>query len=643
MIWNSVISMTVIDIIIIIATGVAAWSFLQNRSVLKQLHAIRPVVLMLTGLSIIALFYLADLMTMFALPLWMPMKKAMAIMTDLHLNLKWVVSLGGVGFIVVGLFHLIRTLFPKIIAIQNKLVEKESYLDSILQSSLDQAIVATDNNYVVKYFNSKAEKLFEYAPKEAMERSVLDFHAQAKIDPARFEAGIQAVRKSGEYCYSVQRGEGESARFLESRVSGIWNQDKKLIGYILNSQDVTERRAITQSLRGALEEAKTANRAKSVFLATMSHEIRNPMNAILGMAEILRDTDLNKEQQEYVQIFEKAGRTLLALINDILDLSKIEADRIELEKVDFNLVSTVNNVVQIFKGLALEKGLNLSYEISPKTPRALVGDELRLQQILFNLVSNAIKFTERGDVRIDVRNSHQTGEEGTLLFSVTDTGIGVPTDRQKIIFSAFTQEDVSTSRRFGGTGLGLAICNKLVELMCGRLFLTSVPGKGSTFSFTARFVVRDPAETGMLTREVASRSILETVKEKRSRTVVRPLRILLVDDTKENLLVLRAFLKKEPHDIEFANNGQEALDKMMASRYDLTFMDMQMPVLDGYSATQRFRTWERENNRKPSMIIALSAFAMKEDVKKAMAIGCDIYLSKPIRKQSLLDTIMRCP
>ncbi len=327
MIWDSIFVMTVIDCVIIVGTGLAVWQFLQYRSELQQLHAIRPVLLILSGLFVIALFYLADLWTMFILPLWMPMKEAVKIMTDLHLNLKWVVSLVGVGLIIGGLFHLIRILFPRITTIQNNLMEKESYLDSILQSSLGQAIVATDNNFVIKYFNSMAEKLFEYSRKEALGRSVLDIHSQQKVDPVRFEAGIQAVQESGEHKYSVKQGNGESDRFLDSRVSGIWTKDKKLIGYVLNSQDVTERQVLMQSLRDALEEAETANRAKSVFLATMSHEIRTPMNAILGMAEILEGTDLNKEQREYVQVFEKAGRTLLALINDILDLSKIEGNR----------------------------------------------------------------------------------------------------------------------------------------------------------------------------------------------------------------------------------------------------------------------------------------------------------------------------
>ncbi len=295
--------------------------------------------------------------------------------------------------------------------------------------------------------------------------------------------------------------------------------------------------------------------------------------------------------------------------------------------------NTVDKVVQIFHGPALEKGLRLSYKISPETPKELVGDELRLQQILFNLVSNAIKFTERGDVRIDIRNSHRSGEEGALLFSVTDTGMGIPADKQRIIFSAFTQGDVSTTRKFGGTGLGLAICHKLVGLMCGKLSVVSEPGKGSTFSFTARFVVRKPAKEKPLVRVVPDRSIPMEEREKRSRTAVRPLRILLVDDAEDNLFVLKAFLKKEPHEVETAVNGQEALDKMMASRYDLVFMDMQMPVMDGYSATQRLRAWELENSREPMIIIALSAFAMKEDIQKVMEVGCDLHLSKPIRKR----------
>ncbi len=642
MIWNSIFAMTVIDLLIIAATGLASWQFYQNRQLLKQLRATLPVLTMLAGLSIIALFYLADLCTMYLLPLWIPMKEAMATMRDLHLNLKWIVSVGGVGLIILGLFQLIRSQFPHLVHVQSQLTEKENYLDSILHSALDQAIIATDQRFIIRYYNHMAEQLFEMPRKKALGRSVVDIHAEEKVDPVRFEAGIRAVRETGEHRYSFQKNDGKTVRYLESRVSGIRDRDKRLIGYVLNTVEMTERQVIMHSLREALEEAEAANRAKSAFLATMSHEIRTPMNAILGMAEVLDGTDLNDEQRHYVQVFDKAGRTLLALINDILDLSKIEAGQIELEDVDFELGNTIDKVVQIFQGPAMDKGLTLTCRIDPETPRQLVGDELRLQQILFNLVSNAIKFTQQGEVRIEVRNSHRSGEEGSLLFSVTDTGIGVPTDKQKLIFSAFTQADVSTTRKFGGTGLGLAICNKLVGLMCGQLSLKSQPGKGSTFSFTTRFTVRRSVRDGpALPARQAEPGFWETDGQ-HARSAIRPLKILLVDDAEDNLLVLKAFLKKEPHDITIAENGQEALEFMMKSRFDLVFMDMQMPVMDGYAATRRFRQWEQENNREAVIIIALSAFAMKEDIKRVMEVGCDLHLSKPIRKQCLLDTISRC-
>jgi two-component system, sensor histidine kinase len=639
MIWKSITIMAMIDILIISGTITAVWQFRRNREILTHLNATRPVLLMISGLFVITTFYLADLVTMFIFPMFMSMSKAMMMMRDLHLNLKWIVSLVGVGLILVGVFILLRNLLPEIMRIQKQLEEKESYLDSILRSSVNMAIAATDLDYKIKYFNPMAEEMFGYSKEDALGQTVQEIHVRENVEPARFDKGIKAVKETGEHNYSIRKGVGDNFKHLESRASGIIDKNQKLIGYVLTSRDTTKNLIIMQSLKDALEEAEAANKAKSSFLATMSHEIRTPMNAILGMAEVLEESDLTDEQREYVQIFENAGKTLLSLLNDILDLSKIEAGQIELESFEFNLDDTIKKVIQVFIGPAREKGLRITYSIAPDVPLNIIGDELRLQQIFFNLVSNAVKFSDQGEIYIHVKNPNRTGEKGLLMFSVSDTGIGVPEDKQKSIFAAFTQADVSTTRKFGGTGLGLSICNKLVGLMCGQLTLKSEYGKGSTFSFTARFGVQ---ENQRLTLLEGSKKTKTSRMRANTRTAVRPLNILVVDDADENLFVMQAFLKTEPHLVDIAKDGQEAFDKMMEVDYDLVFMDMQMPIMDGYTAIQNFRKWEEGKDQEPIIIIALSAFAMKDDIKRVMEVGCDIHLSKPINKQCLLDTISRC-
>jgi PAS domain S-box-containing protein len=274
MISKSILIMTLIDVLIIFGTVIAGWQFRRKRLVLANLNATLPVLLMMGGLFVIALFYLADLVTMFILPMFMPMAKAMMVMNDLHLNLKWVVSLVGVGLILVGVTILLNNLFPKIMKFQEEIQEKESYLNSILSSSVNMAIAATDLDYKIKYFNPTAEQLFGYTKEDALGQTVQEIHVRENVSPSRFDNGIRSVKETGEHNYSIQKGVGENFKYIESRVSKIIDQNQKLIGYVLTSRDTTENRVIMQSLKDALEEAEAANKAKSSFLATMSHEIR---------------------------------------------------------------------------------------------------------------------------------------------------------------------------------------------------------------------------------------------------------------------------------------------------------------------------------------------------------------------------------
>ena len=392
--------------------------------------------------------------------------------------------------------------------------------------------------------------------------------------------------------------------------------------------EITERERLEASLRVAKEEAKIASRTKSEFLARMSHEIRTPMNAILGMSELLIETPLNADQKDYIHTLQGSGELLLSIINDILDFSKIEAGQIQLEATPFNLVDLVQEAAQIMTPHAHEKGLGLACWVAPGVYPHRIGDTTRLRQILLNLLGNAVKFTARGAVAIEVAGVGELGASETLRFSVRDTGIGIAPEQHIAVFESFFQADAAITRKYGGSGLGLAICKRLVELMGGQIGLNSEPGRGSEFFFTVDFVhAASPPDQVTVVLEPASL---------RSRLPPLPsARILLVEDSAANRKVIQKFLRDSPLTIIEAVDGREAVAKATAEPFDLILMDVEMPEMDGLEATRRIRAWERETGAQPVIIATLTAHAFDEHREQCRDAGCDAFLTKPVRKGEL--------
>ncbi|MEW6136042.1 MAG: response regulator [Bacteroidales bacterium] len=405
---------------------------------------------------------------------------------------------------------------------------------------------------------------------------------------------------------------GKVRLFLE-----MHNQRRQL------EQLVEELRHTQQQLIEERDRAEAATRAKSLFLASMSHEIRTPLNGIIGIVNILKQTTDPIKVAEYLEIVEISADNLLSIINDILDFSKIESQQLELENIPFHIEEEIQNVVKLLHFKATEKGLLLKAEIPGNIPSCVLGDPVRFKQILINLVNNAIKFTEKGFIEVSATLHDLPPDQCVIYCAVKDTGIGITEEGKLRLFREFSQTDKSISRRFGGSGLGLAISKKLVEMMQGEIGVESEYGKGSTFWFTVTFGRCDTHHTPGKTHSEISTG------------VSRHKNILLVEDNVINQKVALFALQKMGHFVDVAENGEICLQKVKEKDYDVVLMDVQMPIMDGYTATQRIRAWEKETGRKPLRIIAMTANAEKSERTYCLSIGMDEYISKPFKPERL--------
>jgi signal transduction histidine kinase/CheY-like chemotaxis protein len=426
-----------------------------------------------------------------------------------------------------------------------------------------------------------------------------------------------------------------SRRFLAvQRLPRVINESQqKAVNIGLSKERVERDKKEIERLNGELARA---TQAKSDFLAAMSHEIRTPLNAIIGMADVLSGTPLSADQKKCVEVFQRNGVSLLTLINDILDLSKVEAGKVELEATEMDLHGVISRAMEVVDGRVKARGLSLREVVAPDVPVRLMGDPNRLRQILINLLGNSIKFTERGGLEVRVVCDPEDPRPGRLRFGVSDTGIGIPPDKLGTIFESFSQVDASTTRKYGGTGLGLTISKQLVELMDGRIWVESELGAGSVFYFTAGFQVPE-GESVRPAKEKApvSRSIEEM------EALTAGLRILLADDSEDNRYLILSYLKGARASIDIAENGEIAARMFRAGKYDIVLMDVEMPVMDGYQATRAVRQFEAETQAQPTAVLALTAHAFTEMNLRARDAGFTDVLTKPIRKTVLLEGILK--
>ncbi|MCA6239246.1 MAG: response regulator [Phenylobacterium sp.] len=509
---------------------------------------------------------------------------------------------------------------------ETALSESEARL-RLLADNISDIVIWVSAGGRILYASPSAQTL-GFTPESLVHRPLVDFiHPEDRARASQllnrvFEEDNRDVKLTGEFRFLIRRRPDELV-WLEGYANAIRDPEGRPRSAVINFRDVTERRTLEEDLRDAKTHAEAAAQAKSEFLANMSHEIRTPLTGVIGFSSLLaRVPGLPALAETYIRKVIASGETLLAVVNDILDFSKLEAGQVDLDPGPFHLRDFLDEVIDLFAAQAEAKGLRLELQLSDPTPEYLLADRSRVQQVLVNLLSNALKFTEEGSIRVEARYHWN---RSVLEISVTDTGVGVSDELLEKLFQRFTQADGSISRRFGGSGLGLSICRQLTKLMGGSISARSKPGAGSTFTFD---LVAPPAG------DVAPAVPAEALEDAQD-----SLRILVVDDVEANREIVRALLEAVGQQVEEASGGQEAVSLAVRQTFDLILMDLQMPGMDGFATTRAIRQLSPENGTTP--IVALSANVLPEHVAEAERAGMNDHIGKPIVPARLIATINR--